>query len=75
MDNSLTSDEFTTIFFNSYPTYVNNLPEQAFEACINTSKPILSTVEKECIKNYTKLYLRTLDLSAGHFASKLIKNE
>ena len=74
MNNTITHDEFTQIFINSYPTYVYNLHKKAFDHCVTKyDLPYLSKSEESCINQYTKKYLLTIDSTIVYFTKKIVE--
>lgn len=73
MDKKLTPEEFTNIFVDSLPNLTSNIQEKAFNYCVeNLQLPSLLNSEKECLKNFTKRYLNSLDYSLIYFSKKLL---
>jgi hypothetical protein len=73
MDQKLTPQNFTSIFRDSVPNIVCNIPKKAFEECIhNFNLPYLSKEEKDCVREFTKKYMFSMDYSLLYFSKKLI---
>jgi hypothetical protein len=73
MDQKLTPQNFSSIFRDSVPNIVSNIPKKAFEECIkNYNMPFLSKEEKDCVRQYTKKYMYSMDHSLLYFSKKLI---
>lgn len=74
MESKLQAENFTQIFFDSLPQILVNLPNKAFDKCIEDfKKPYLSEEEKLCLKQYSQKYLFSIDHTLINFSKKVLE--
>lgn len=74
MDKKLSQEMFLSIYENSLPNIVHQTQKKAFDKCVkNYDLPFLDESETECLENYTKLYMKSIDLTLLYFAKKIIE--
>jgi hypothetical protein len=74
MDAKLKVENFTQIFFDSLPQILENLPDKAFENCIqNFDRPFLSDIEENCLKDFSLKYLFSVDHTLINFSKKCLE--
>ncbi len=73
MDQKLTPQSFTNIFKDSIPGILENLPTKAFSYCISSlNLPYLIEDEIKCIRNFSKVYLSSVDTGLIYFSKKTL---
>ncbi len=73
MDQKLTPQSFTNIFKDSISGILENLPTKAFSYCINSlNLPYLNEDEIKCIRNFSKVYLSSVDTGLIYFSKKTL---
>jgi len=74
MEAKLKVENFTQIFFDSLPQILENLPNKAFENCIeNFERPFLSENEEKCLRDYSQKYLFSVDHTLINFSKKCLE--
>ncbi len=73
MDEKLSPQSFTSIFKESFPRILAEMPKKAFIECVEDLRtPYLSQSEKDCIESFAKKYLASVDAGLIYFSKKLI---
>jgi len=74
MESKLPAENFSQIFFDSLPQIIINLPNKAFNYCVNDfKKPFLSEMELLCLQKYSQKYLFSMDHTLINFSKKVLE--